>query len=63
MDVSIVAELRLGTAELPPRLLSFDRTGGNSNLALIALARDHVNSRRIPYPISNDVIRRPADRA
>ena len=62
MDASTAAGPRLSTAELPARLVSFDASSGKSNLALIGLVHDHVDTRQVSYTISNDVIRRPADR-
>jgi acetylornithine deacetylase len=43
------------TAEMLARLVSFDTTSRNSNLALIGYVRDYLDGHGIPYRISTDV--------
>src|ERR1700739_304664 len=45
---------RLSTADLLERLVSFDTTSRNSNLALIGFIRDYLDSFGIPYRVSTD---------
>ena len=45
---------RLSTAELLARLVSFDTTSRNSNLALIGFVRDYLDAHGIPYRVSTD---------
>ena len=45
---------RLSTAEMLARLVSFDTTSRNSNLALIGFVRDYLDAHGIPYRISTD---------
>jgi acetylornithine deacetylase len=54
MDASVTGAPRLNTAELLARLVSFDTTSRNSNLALIAYVRDYLGAHGIPYRISTD---------
>jgi acetylornithine deacetylase len=42
------------TAEMLARLVSFDTTSRNSNLALIGFVREFLDAQRIPYRISTD---------
>ena len=42
------------TAELLARLVSFDTTSRNSNLALIGFVRDYLDGHEVPYRISTD---------
>jgi acetylornithine deacetylase len=44
----------LSTAEMLARLVGFDTTSRNSNLALIAFARDWLDAHGIPYRVSSD---------
>jgi acetylornithine deacetylase len=54
MDASTPAAPRLSTAELLARLVSFDTTSRNSNLALIGYVRDYLDAHGIPYRVSSD---------
>ena len=54
MDASVTGAPRLNAAELLARLVSFDTTSRNSNLALIAYVRDYLGAHGIPYRISTD---------
>ena len=56
MDASIAAALRLSTTELLARLVAFDTTSRNSNLALIGFVRDYLDAHGVPYRISTDAI-------
>ena len=56
MDASATPP-RLSTAELLARLVSFDTTSRNSNLALIGFVRDYLDAHGIPYRISTDADR------
>src|SRR6516165_10660441 len=42
------------TAEMLARLVSFDTTSRNSNLALIGYVREYLDGHGIPYRISTD---------
>jgi acetylornithine deacetylase len=53
MDASATAP-RLSTVDLLARLVSFDTTSRNSNLALMAFVRDYLDAHGIPYRISTD---------
>jgi acetylornithine deacetylase len=53
MDASATPP-RLSTVDLLARLVSFDTTSRNSNLALMAFVRDYLDAHRIPYRISTD---------
>jgi acetylornithine deacetylase len=53
MDASATAP-RLSTVDLLARLVSFDTTSRNSNLALTAFVRDYLDAHGIPYRISTD---------
>jgi acetylornithine deacetylase len=44
----------LPTAELLARLVSFDTTSRNSNLALIGYIRDYLDAHGVPYRVSTD---------
>jgi acetylornithine deacetylase len=44
----------LTTAELLARLVSFDTTSRNSNLALIGFVREYLDAHGIPYRVSSD---------
>ena len=48
------APANLGTAEMLARLVSFDTTSRNSNLALIGFVRAYLDAHAIPYRISTD---------
>jgi acetylornithine deacetylase len=54
MDAPTPAAPRLSTAELLARLVSFDTTSRNSNLALIGYVRDYLDAHGIPYRVSSD---------
>jgi acetylornithine deacetylase len=54
MDAGNSAAPRLSTAEMLARLVSFDTTSRNSNLALIEFARGYLDAHGIPYRISTD---------
>jgi acetylornithine deacetylase len=56
MDASIAAALRLSTTELLARLVAFDTTSRNSNLALIGFVLDYLDALGVPYRISTDAI-------
>jgi acetylornithine deacetylase len=56
MDASIAAALRLTSAEFLARLVTFDTTSRNSNLALIRFVRDYLDAHRVPYRISTDAV-------
>ena len=53
MDAPATAP-RLSTVDLLARLVSFDTTSRNSNLALIGFVRDYLDAHGIPYRISTD---------
>jgi acetylornithine deacetylase len=42
------------TTDMLARLVSFDTTSRNSNLALIAFVRDHLDALGVPYRVSTD---------
>jgi acetylornithine deacetylase len=44
----------LSTAELLARLVGFDTTSRNSNLALIGFVRDYLDGHGVPYRVSTD---------
>src|SRR3954451_17856024 len=48
------AAARMTTAEILARLVSFDTTSRNSNLALIAFVRDWLDRHGVPYRVSLD---------
>src|SRR5579863_2616659 len=48
------AALRLNTAEMLARLVSYDTTSRNSNLPLIGYVRDYLDAHAIPYRVSSD---------
>jgi acetylornithine deacetylase len=43
------------TADMLARLVAFDTTSRNSNLALIEFVREYLDAHRIPYRISTDI--------
>jgi acetylornithine deacetylase len=49
------------TAEMLARLVSFDTTSRNSNLALIGFVREFLDAQGIPYRISTDAAREKAN--
>ncbi len=53
MDASATPP-RLSTVDLLARLVSFDTTSRNSNLALMGFVRDYLDAHGIPYRISTD---------
>jgi acetylornithine deacetylase len=46
--------IRVTTAEMLARLVAFDTTSRNSNLALIACVREFLDANSVPYRISTD---------
>jgi acetylornithine deacetylase len=54
MDGPDTAAPRFTTAELLSRLVSFDTTSRNSNLALIGFVREYLDAHGVPYRISTD---------
>ncbi|HEY0182758.1 MAG TPA: acetylornithine deacetylase [Rhodopila sp.] len=54
MDVAHTAAARMTTTDLLQRLVSFDTTSRNSNLALIGCVRDYLDHLGISYRISTD---------
>jgi acetylornithine deacetylase len=54
MDVTPAPAMRMRTTELLERLVSFDTTSRNSNLALIAFVRDYLDGYAVPYRVSTD---------
>jgi acetylornithine deacetylase len=54
MDIPATAATRLTTAELLERLVAFDTTSRNSNLALIGFIRDYLDGWGVPYRVSTD---------
>jgi acetylornithine deacetylase len=54
MDVPPQAATRMTTTDLLDRLVSFDTTSRNSNLALISFVRDYLDGLGVRYRISTD---------
>ena len=54
MDRPDAGALRQTTTELLSKLVSFDTTSRNSNLALIGFVRAYLDAHEIPYRISTD---------
>ena len=54
MDGPDTAAPRLTTTELLSRLVSFDTTSRNSNLALIGFVREYLDAHGVPYRVSTD---------
>jgi acetylornithine deacetylase len=54
MDRTDAGALRQTTTELLSKLVSFDTTSRNSNLALIGFVRAYLDAHEIPYRISTD---------
>lgn len=54
MNVPTAAAQRTTTAELLSRLVSFDTTSRNSNLALIGFVRDYLDAHGVRYRVSTD---------
>src|ERR1700689_66455 len=54
MDRADAGALRQTTTELLSKLVSFDTTSRNSNLALIGFVRAYLDAHEIPYRISTD---------
>jgi acetylornithine deacetylase len=54
MDQPLATATRLPTTELLARLVSFDTTSRNSNLALIGYIRDYLDGHGVPYRVSTD---------
>ena len=54
MDGPVTAEPRFTTIELLSRLVSFDTTSRNSNLALIGFVREYLDAHGVPYRVSTD---------
>src|ERR1700723_791294 len=52
MDLTRTAATRLTTTDLLERLVSFDTTSRNSNLALISFVRDYLDGFGVPYRVS-----------
>jgi acetylornithine deacetylase len=48
------AAMRMRTTDLLERLVSFDTTSRNSNLALIGFVRDYLDGYAVPYRVSSD---------
>jgi acetylornithine deacetylase len=54
MDLTQTAAIRMTTTDLLERLVSFDTTSRNSNLALIGFIRTYLDSFDVPYRVSTD---------
>jgi acetylornithine deacetylase len=54
MDIAEIAATRMSTTELLDRLVAFDTTSRNSNLALIGFIRDYLDRFGVTYRISTD---------
>ena len=54
MDANGTVAARLTTTDLLERLVSFDTTSRNSNLALIGFIRDYFDRLGVPYRVSTD---------
>ena len=54
MPIVQTAATRMTTTELLDRLVSFDTTSRNSNLALIAFIREYLDSHGVTYRVSTD---------
>ena len=54
MAEPIATAPRIPTAELLARLVSFDTTSRNSNLALIGYIREYLDAHGVPYRVSTD---------
>lgn len=54
MSASVVTEKRPGSAELLARLVGFDTTSRNANLALIGFVRDYLDAEGVWWRISHD---------
>ena len=61
MDSTRPAMNKMTTTELLARLVSFDTTSRNSNLALIGFIRDYLDSHGVPYRVSTDESGRKAN--
>ena len=54
MQIAEPIAARMTTTALLERLVSFDTTSRNSNLALIGFVRDYLDSLGVPYRVSTD---------
>jgi acetylornithine deacetylase len=54
MDIAQTATTRMSTVDLLERLVSFDTTSRNSNLALIGFIRDYFDRLGVTYHVSTD---------
>src|SRR5215510_9006934 len=54
MNGSDAGAARQTTTDLLSRLVAFDTTSRNSNLALISFVRDYLDAHGVPYRISTD---------
>jgi acetylornithine deacetylase len=54
MDVTPTPAARMTTTDLLERLVSFDTTSRNSNLALIGFVREYLDGWGVPYRVSSD---------
>jgi acetylornithine deacetylase len=54
MDMPPQAAVRMTTTDLLDRLVSFDTTSRNSNLALIGFVRDYLDGFGVPFRVSTD---------
>src|ERR1700742_5077308 len=54
MDMPPEAAILMTTTDLLDRLVSFDTTSRNSNLALIGFIREYLDGLGVPYRISTD---------
>jgi acetylornithine deacetylase len=54
MDAATSGAPRLTTTEMLARLVSYDTTSRNSNLALIGFVRDYLDAHGVPYRVSTD---------
>jgi acetylornithine deacetylase len=54
MDMTLTAEAPMTTIELLDRMVSFDTTSRNSNLALIGFIRAYLDGLGVPYRVSTD---------
>ena len=61
METTGTAAAGMTTTELLERLVSFDTTSRNSNLALIGFIRDYLDGLGVPYRVSMDATGRKAN--
>ena len=61
MQIAEPIAARMTTTALLERLVSFDTTSRNSNLALIGFVRDYLDSLGVPYRVSTDPVGQKAN--